>query len=358
MRTVRALRTLLSLPEAAWPPVIHALYRAYWQRGLDITQAAVLRGVLVDEAGLSPAIADAAVAAAETRESSAELRRRTDEAVARGIYAAPCTVVDDRSGAEPLLYFGQDRLQMVSAALRGWRGEPTGQPIAIAQDERPGGQAGGAGRPTLVQFWYDVSSPFAYLASVQIEAIAARAGARLQWRPFLLGARFKELGTANVPLFAMSAVKRAGVERDLHRWAAWHGVPYRFPSRFPMRTVTALRLALIAGDGIATLSHALFRALWVEDRDLDDHATLRAILGELGHDADAMLARTRDPEVQQMLVARTAEAQQLDIFGAPTMIVKRAEAAAPDDMLIWGQDRMDHVAAALNGWRPPCEVAA
>ena len=199
-----------------------------------------------------------------------------------------------------------------------------------------------------VDFWYDFSSPWTYLASMQIEAVAARAGATLTWRPMLLGAVFKEVGTANVPLLAMSEAKRRYTARDLHDWAAYWKVPFRFATRFPMRTVTALRLALLAGDRIAPLSHALFRALWVDDRDLADDATLRELADAQGFDGAALLARTQEPAVKQQLADSTREAVARGVFGAPTFIVAHPRG----EMLFWGQDRLELVAKALGGWRP------
>jgi 2-hydroxychromene-2-carboxylate isomerase len=204
-------------------------------------------------------------------------------------------------------------------------------------------------RMTKLQFWYDFSSPWTYLAATQIEVVAERAGAELAWRPFLLGALFKQIGTHDVPLLQMSEAKRRYAARDLHYWASHWGVPFQFATRFPMRTVTALRLALLAGDKIAPVSRDLFRALWVDDRDLNDEAVLSEILDAHGLDPKATLARTQDPEIKQQLIANTTEAVERGVFGAPTFIVEQAEG----DLLFWGQDRLDFVERALGGWRPP-----
>ena len=197
-----------------------------------------------------------------------------------------------------------------------------------------------------LQFWYDFSSPFAYLASTQIEAVAERAGASLTWKPLLLGALFKNIGTPNVPLAAMHEAKRRYVGRDMLYWASYWDVPFRFTSRFPMRTVTALRLAILAGDRIGALSHALFKALWVDDRDINDEAELRDILTATGFDADDMLARTG--EAKPTLFANTTAAQELGVFGVPTCVVEQPEGP----LMFWGQDRLDMVEKALSGWRP------
>jgi 2-hydroxychromene-2-carboxylate isomerase len=352
MRTVRALRALLAVSEPRWPAVIHALYRAYWQRGDGFDSAETVAAALA-EAGLDQAAIAAALAANDDPAIKDELRRRTDEAVARGVFGAPAMFVHVDDLERPEMFWGQDRLHMVEAMLAGWRPGRTPPPAhahadapapASASTSAPASASG----PRTLHFWYDFSSPFSYLAATQIEAACARAGTHLVWQPMLLGALFKEVGTPNVPLLAMPASKRAYVNRDLDHWADYLRVPFRFASRFPMRTVTALRLALLAGDRIAELSHALFRALWVEDRDIDDAATLAAILRQHGFDPDSMLARTQEPAIKQALVDQTTRAAQAGVFGAPTMVV----AHECGDLLFWGQDRLILAEAAAAGWWP------
>jgi 2-hydroxychromene-2-carboxylate isomerase len=202
-----------------------------------------------------------------------------------------------------------------------------------------------------LQFWYDFSSPFAYLASTQVEAIAERTGAELTWEPMLLGAVFKQVGTPDVPLAAMPEPKRRYMAKELHYWASLWGVPFRFTSRFPMRTVTALRLVLLAGDAIAPLSHALYRALWVDDRDISDPSVLAALCGGVGLDGHTLLERAQLPDAKQLLIDNTSRAIDAGVFGAPTFIVHQS--AGP--LLFWGQDRLPMVERALTGWRPSAE---
>ncbi len=355
MRTVAALRAILALPESHWPALAHGFYRAYWQQGkqpgAELTLTEVVRGAGLDDDAVARALAANTDPAIKD-----ELRRRTDEAVARGVFGAPSFFIsgDDIPADQPLMFWGQDRLHMVDAVLAGWR------PGSGAPPDTDPRWSGAPAKPTAnanatnatIDFWYDFSSPFAYLGSTQIEALAARSGARLRWRPMLLGAIFKQVGTANVPMFAVSDNKRRWLARELELWASTWQVPFRFTSRFPMKTVTPLRLALIAGDQIAELSHALFRALWVDDRDISDDAVLADILSRLGMDAEAMLARTREPAVKQQLIDATSAAIDAGVFGAPTCVVS-SESEAP--MLFWGQDRLALVERAAGGWRPPLE---
>jgi 2-hydroxychromene-2-carboxylate isomerase len=197
------------------------------------------------------------------------------------------------------------------------------------------------------EYWYDFSSPFSYLASTQVEAIAARHGATLVWRPMLLGALFKSLGTPMAPIQAAAPAKQRYVALELRYWSSHWGVPFRWSSHFPLRTVTPLRLAILAGERIAELSHALYEAAWVRNLDIGQDEVLAPLLAERGFDPD-LLERTREPGVKQALADSTAAALAAGVFGAPTFVVKRDDG----DLLFWGQDRLPFVEKALQGWRP------
>lgn len=329
-RTVLALRATLAAGEENIPRASKALYRAYWGEGRDVSQPEVVRAAL-DGVGLDGA---ALVARAEEPAIKDLLRARTDEAVAQGVFGAPAFIVEVNGQRE--LFWGQDRLPFVEAALGGR--------ASHLLDEEP------SGPPAVpeVSFFFDVSSPFAYLASTQIEALAKRNGARVRFQPFLLGGLFRDIGTPDVPLFAMPAPKRAHAAADMNRWAERYGAPLRFPSRFPMNTVKALRMVLaLPEESRPRLVHALFRALWAEDRDLADDAELVRIAGGAGFDGPSLVAMTRNEVVKNALKDATKEAERLGLCGAPSFLV--------GDLLFWGQDRLLFVEKALRGWRPKGE---
>ena len=207
---------------------------------------------------------------------------------------------------------------------------------------------------TLEIYW-DFSSPFAYLGSTQAEALAARTGATLVWRPMLLGAVFKAIGTADAPILTWSEAKRSYFFKDLARWADHWGVPFRFPSRFPMMTVKPLRVWFaLPEERRKAFLDATFRAYWGEDRDISDEGTLRALIdsdGEnagvlparplIGDGADEVLARCGTKEVKDALFASTQRAIDAGVFGAPTWVVDGKD-------LFWGQDRIILVERALR----------
>jgi 2-hydroxychromene-2-carboxylate isomerase len=190
-----------------------------------------------------------------------------------------------------------------------------------------------------LELYWDFSSPFAYLGASQAEALARRTGAELVWRPMLLGAVFKAIGQSDVPILAWSEAKRRYYMHDMLRWDEFWGVPFRWPSRFPMNTIKALRAYLSAPpERRSAFRDATFRAYWADDRDISDDRVLAEILGP---DAEAILSRCGHSEVKQELFAATQRAIDAGIFGAPTWVVDGKE-------LFWGQDRIALVEHALR----------
>jgi len=201
-----------------------------------------------------------------------------------------------------------------------------------------------------VDYYFDFSSPFAYLGTTQIESVVQRAGGTLVWKPFLLGALFKAIGTPLVPLEAASAQRQAYNMLEMKRWASWHGVAFNCPSNFPMNTVKALRvtLALLAdGQDPAPWIHRTFRAFWAEDQNISKPEVLAALLEEVSL-PKIYLEKTADPEVKKMLFAATEAAVNAGVFGAPTSVVISEDGA--QRQLFWGQDRLQLVEKAIGGW--------
>jgi 2-hydroxychromene-2-carboxylate isomerase len=189
-----------------------------------------------------------------------------------------------------------------------------------------------------VRVFFDYSSPWAYLGTERIEAVAARRGAQVAYAPFLLGGLFRAIGTPMVPIAVMPEAKARYVRRDLERFAERWAIPYRFSSRFPLRTVDALRLTLLAPeDRRAPIVHAIMRATWQDDRDPADRAVLADCAARAGLDA-SLLDRLGDAKAA--LVAATDEAVALGVPGAPTFQV--------GSELFWGQDRLLFVEKALE----------
>ena len=189
-----------------------------------------------------------------------------------------------------------------------------------------------------LDFYYDIVCPYAYLASTQIEAGAARTGAELVWHPVLLGGNFRHVNADQVPMNGMSKPKARLNLLDMKRWADRWSVPLSMPMAHPRRTVSAMRL-LVATEGSTrvALTKALYRAYWVEGRDVADRVVLAEIAAAHGVDA----ALIDSPGARQGLFDTTAEAAGNGAFGLPASVV--------DGTLWWGQDRLNFVEAALGG---------
>lgn len=355
-RTVEAMRLICWAPRLSWPALIEALYRAYWLEGRDVSDLTVLRAIAT-QVGLDP---DAAERGMGSPQVAADLRRRTDGALAQGIFGVPSFIVQGNTG--PRLFFGQDRLHFVEEALRHHplaadehlappvaagtvpiRRVPT-PPPPLRAPSWPGPSVANTAR--RVSFYYDFSSPYAYLAATQLPALAAHCGAEIDYRPILLGGLFRSIGTPMVPLHSYSDAKQRHVRDDLARWARYYDEPFHFQSRFPIQTVTALRLVLLAapGDERERLTLALFRAGWAADEDLNDPAVLERVLTEVGL-PPALLQRVNEPEVKESLRRNTAEAEALGLFGVPSFVVPQHDGSS---QIFFGQDRLPFVAAALR----------
>lgn len=187
-----------------------------------------------------------------------------------------------------------------------------------------------------LDLFFDLSSPYSYLAATQLPALSARTGATVRWRPMVLFAVFK---AAHNHMPAESPVKARWMLGDLSRWAERYGVPFRMNSRFPINAIPAMRLVLVGERHGRAQEVALeaFRRMWVEDLDPNEHLAAIAAAAGLPEGAEAAIS---DPEIKDLLRANTDEAVARGAFGAPAMFV--------GDQLFWGNDRLDFVEAALR----------
>lgn len=187
-----------------------------------------------------------------------------------------------------------------------------------------------------IRFHFDLSSPYAYIASRKIDALAAKHGREVVWRPMLLGAAFKAMGAtpiSEVPL------KGAYSMREFARSARFHGVPYRQPTPFPVSTVSAARafLWLDARDPASAkrLASALFDAYFAEGVNISPAEVVAAIAARQGLDAAEVTAAMADPGIKEALKAEVDAALAAGVFGAPFFFV--------DGEPFWGVDRLDQI---------------
>jgi 2-hydroxychromene-2-carboxylate isomerase len=193
-----------------------------------------------------------------------------------------------------------------------------------------------------VEFFFDVGSPTSYLAWTQLPALCAAHGARLVYRPMLLGGVFQATGNASP---AAVAAKGRYMNADMARFAKAYGVPLTVNPHFPINTLTLMRGAagvqLRMPARFDAYLRGVFRAMWIDGLNLNDPAVAAQALGDAGFDPAEVLALTADAEVKAALRATTEEAVARGVFGAPTMFV--------GDAMFFGQDRLDFVRTALTG---------
>lgn len=186
-------------------------------------------------------------------------------------------------------------------------------------------------------FFYDLGSPYSYLASTQIAGIEERTGARARLLPITLGGLRKSTGHQMPPPQQLKYMSE-----DTARWAKQYGVRMQIPKVFPTNTIHALR-ALLAAEKIGKQPEALralFDAYWVEGNDLADPAVVESALTAAGLDGKALGAAAGDPEIKEALRRNTALAFARGVFGVPTIFV--------GERSFWGNDRLHFVERELR----------
>lgn len=191
-----------------------------------------------------------------------------------------------------------------------------------------------------LEFFFDVGSPASYMAWTQLPELCASTGAKLIYKPMLLGGVFQATGNASpgtVP------AKGRYMNADLQRYARRYGVTLNFNPFFPINTLTLMR----AATGLqlrepARFEHYLetiFQAMWIDEKNLGEPAVLGEVLMRAGFDPAQLLALTADPEIKEALKQTTQQAVERGVFGAPSMFV--------GEQLFFGQDRLEWVREAL-----------
>jgi len=184
-----------------------------------------------------------------------------------------------------------------------------------------------------IDFYFDFSSPYSYLASEMIDELAAKYAREVSWRPILLGAAFQKSG---LPLLVTVPLKGEYSLRDFDRSARFYGIPFKFPANFPLATQSAARgyYWLQAQDTkkARAFAHAVFRAYWVDGRDVSALGVVQEIAAGLGIDREALAEAVAAPELKDRLKSETDGAIAKGMFGAPYLIV--------DGEPFWGADRL------------------
>jgi 2-hydroxychromene-2-carboxylate isomerase len=191
--------------------------------------------------------------------------------------------------------------------------------------------------PPVIDFWFDFSSPYSYVANEWIDALAARHGRTVRRHAILLGATFQ---AAELKSPVSYPIKREYSLMDFARSARYEGVPYEVPGQFPIATQNAARvfwwlLDTAGGEAAARWSRSAFRAYFTRGVLLHDATALKALCAESGLDADAAEAAWSDAHWKARLKAACDAAIAAGVFGAPFFKV--------DGEPFWGNDRKPQI---------------
>ena len=172
--------------------------------------------------------------------------------------------------------------------------------------------------PAPLEFYFDFSSPYSYLASEKIDALAARFGRKVKWRPILLGVVFKTTGAA--PLTTVP-LKGDYTRLDFIRSARFMGLPAVLPEKFPLATQGAARAYYWLHEQdcntARAFAHAVFRAVFVDGRDVSSPEVVLDLAAQLGIDTAACAAAMNDEKYKQRLKDEVDAALKRGVFGAP-----------------------------------------
>jgi 2-hydroxychromene-2-carboxylate isomerase len=196
----------------------------------------------------------------------------------------------------------------------------------------------------MIEFFFDCSSPWTYLAFHNVRRLAGEFGAEIAWRPILVGGIFNTINPSVYQSRASPVPAKARYSgKDLQDWARLAGLRIRMPPTvFPVNSVKAMRMCLVLGEArMVPFANALFETYWGDDADISQDEVLRGVCGRLGLDADALLAAQGHQTVKDQLRANTDEVMARGGFGSPTIFVGKTD-------MYFGNDRLPLVRAALE----------
>lgn len=196
-----------------------------------------------------------------------------------------------------------------------------------------------------IDFYFDFSSPYGYLASTRIDDLAGHYGRSVKWRPMLLGAAFKESGQK--PLLEIP-LKGEYAKRDFARFARLYNLKFRLPDAFPFAAINPSRAFYWLDDKDPALAKrfakAVFRQAYVDGRDVTPVDFVCDLAAGMGVDKDKLKAGITSAEFKERFRSEVEAAVQRGVFGSPFIIV--------DGEPFWGADRLAQVEEWLvtGGW--------
>ena len=202
----------------------------------------------------------------------------------------------------------------------------------------------------LVEFYFDVSSPWTYLAFESIQPMAMELGVGIDWKPILVGGVFNSVNPGVYEFRERGApAKQRYLAKDLADWAAQAGLKILWPpSVFPVNSVKVMRacIALDAEGRLVPFARAAFQAYWNEDQDISRDSVIMRLCKECGIDGQSLLERIAEPDIKAGLRFNTDELIARGGFGSPTMFLNG------DDMY-FGNDRLGLLRQAILRTQEP-----
>ncbi len=195
----------------------------------------------------------------------------------------------------------------------------------------------------MIEFFFDCSSPWTYLAWHNIQPVAKEFDAPITWRPILVGGIFN---TVNPSVYAQREtpvpLKARYMKKDLADWARSAGLAIKMPPTvFPVNSVKAMRGCIWLGnDKMVPFARAVFETYWGDDKDISQDAVLSEICTKLGIDPAKFLAGIGDQAIKDQLKANTEEAVARGAFGSPTIYLDKTD-------MYFGNDRLPLIREAL-----------
>ena len=192
-----------------------------------------------------------------------------------------------------------------------------------------------------VEFYFDLGSPYSYLAYYRLLQIAEQQEIQIVYKPILLGGVFKATGNRSpieIPVKGVYSIL------DMQRWAEYYQIPMQMNPHFPMNTLTLMRILtgvqLLHLEKFEQVLKLLFDAMFGTPQNLNEPTVLAEVLKQSGFSVEDIMSMVQSDVVKQKLITETEQAIQRGLFGAPTFFV--------GDEMYWGQDRLHFVEQALN----------
>jgi len=194
----------------------------------------------------------------------------------------------------------------------------------------------------MIEFFFDCSSPWTYLAFHNIQPLAKEFGEEISWRPILVGGIFN---TVNPSVYASREtpvpLKQRYMLKDLGDWARSAGLAIKMPPTvFPVNSVKAMRGCIYLGKDMVPFARAVFEAYWGEDKDISQDAVLKEICQRVGVDAEKLFTGIAQQSIKDQLKANTDEVMARGGFGSPTIFLDKTD-------MYFGNDRLPLIREAL-----------